>query len=136
MIEFHDNLAGKIIVRPDVSHHFMRLRPLNITVTSSYNNTEIAASSAAIKLFEVGKDFYDPVIYFPRSDIKMELLTVVENLSTHCPLKGDTEYFDISTHDKTLEKAAWSYNKPLQIAEELRDLIAFDASVINIIEHK
>ncbi len=134
MADFHKDLRTKLIERPDVPYHFMRLRPVKNRVIATLNDIEIALSTNALKVFEVGKDFYDPIIYFPRTDIKMDMLTKIEKRTTHCPLKGDTEYFDISLSGTKLNKAAWSYNKPLTIAEELRNLIAFDATIITISE--
>lgn len=49
-----------------------------------------------------------PVLYFPKDDISMKLLTT-GNRSTHCPFKGDASYWTISAGDAVVENAAWSY---------------------------
>ncbi len=74
MIELHENLIGKVIIRPNAPNHFMRLRPQNYNTKAVFADTEIAASTNAIKLFEVGKDFYDPspVVIFNRDLMFMQ----------------------------------------------------------------
>jgi uncharacterized protein (DUF427 family) len=122
------------IHRPDEPRHFMRLKRPEYEIVASCNGVEIARSNAATKLQEAGFDLYDPVIYFPRSDVKMDLLKTKDK-STHCPLKGDTEYFDLDTDGTLTEDAAWSYNQPVEIAMELKDLVAFDTAKVQIIEY-
>ena len=84
------------IHNPADARHFMRIARPAYTITATIKGTEIARSSQALKVKEVGFDVYDPVIYFPREDVQMVRLKKNEK-STHCPLKGDTEYFDAVT---------------------------------------
>ena len=95
---------------------------------------EIARSTNAIKLKEVGFDIYDPVIYFPRADVEMERLTKNKK-STHCPLKGDTEYFDATLAVGRIENAAWSYERAIDIAKEIEGYIGFDVHHAVIVEY-
>jgi uncharacterized protein (DUF427 family) len=83
---------------------------------------------------EVGLDVYDPVVYFPREDVAMARL-VKSAKSTHCPLKGDTEYFDLDLGDQRIENAAWSYDRTIEGASALKDRIAFDARLVQVTEH-
>lgn len=122
------------IHRPDEPRHFMRIKQLNKLVTAAISDFNLAESDRALKLQEAGFDLYDPVYYFPREEVNMKLLKKSDH-STHCPLKGDTEYFDIQLDHMTLEKAAFSYVNTLDEGEELKDLIAFDQEKVQIVEH-
>ena len=122
------------IHNPADIRHYMRVARPEYTITATVNGTELARSSQALKLKEVGYDVYDPVIYFPRADVKMDRLEKNEK-STHCPLKGDTEYFDAVTDDGTVENAAWSYDRAIEIAKEIENYVGFDVRYAQIVEH-
>ena len=122
------------IHRPDEPRHFMRVKQLNKLVTASSDGFQLAESIRPLKVQEAGFDLYDPVYYFPREEVNMELLTQSDH-TTHCPLKGDTEYYDIQLDHQTLSNAAFSYVKTLDSSEELKDLIAFDQEQVQIVEH-
>ncbi len=122
------------IYNPADARHFMRLGRPEYTISATVNGTELARSSRALKLKEVGYDIYDPVIYFPRDDVQMDRLQKNEK-STHCPLKGDTEYFDAVTDKGTVDNAAWSYDRAIEIAKEIENYIGFDVRYTQIVEH-
>lgn len=127
-------LVKDAIHNPADARHFMRLGRPEHTITATVNGTEVARSTRALKLKEVGYDIYDPVVYFPREDVKMDRLQKNEK-STHCPLKGDTEYFDAVTDQGTVDNAAWSYDRTLEIAKEIENYIGFDVRYAQIVEH-
>lgn len=123
-------LVKNAIHNPSDPRHFMRVVPTNQTRVARIGNAAIATSDAAVVVKEVGFDIYDAVIYFPRADVNMVLLTPLDK-STHCPLKGDTEYFDVTIDGQTYPEAAWSYVKMI-LGDELKDLIAFDTSQVEV----
>ena len=51
---------------------------------------------------------YPAVNYLPRKDAKMAVLPRSERI-THCPYKGDANYFSIIADGKTIENAIWTY---------------------------
>ena len=59
------------------------------------------------------------------------MLVAIER-STHCPLKGDTEYFDLEVGGRRHPASAWSYVHTRGGADVIRGLIAFDTSVVSI----
>lgn len=69
--------------------------------------------------------------YFPRDDVKTEVLRPSSTTST-CPWKGAAHYYDLAVDDETLEDAAFFYDAPTKAAEEIEDRIAFwkDVEVI------
>ena len=116
---------------PNEPRHFMRIVPSRTAQQASMDGASIADSSSALVVKEVGRDVYDPVVYFPRGDVAMHLLERTDK-TTHCPLKGDTEYFDLVIGEVRTEAAAWSYVGDMIAGEELRDLIAFDTSKVRV----
>lgn len=124
-------LAIGAIHNPAEARHFMRLKPVAGTVCVRLNGVLLARSGAALRLLEVGKDFYDPVFYIPRGDILAELQR--SEKTTHCPLKGDTVYFDVGGSIPA-EEIAWSYETPFDFAAPLVRLVGFDQTRVAVEE--
>ena len=119
---------------PQDVRHFMDIGRPGYTVTATINGKEIARSNRALKIKEVGRGVYDPVLYFLRADVDMASLEATEK-TTHCPLKGDTTYFDLNLDGSQQQHAAWSYTQTIADAEVLKDLIAFDNTCVEVVEH-
>ena len=65
-----------------------------------------------------------PVIYFPREDIAMALLDQ-SSKTTHCPYKGDANYFSIANMSTITKDAVWSYENPIEAVAEIKGHLAF-----------
>ena len=119
---------------PAEPRHFMRIKPIERRVRILRDGAVLAESTAAMRLMEVGKDIYDPVIYFPRRDVSDALKP--NDHSTHCPLKGDAAYFDLCGEDGSVlaERIAWSYETPFDFAAELTGLVAFYGNAVTVEE--
>lgn len=65
-----------------------------------------------------------PVYYFPRTDVRMDLLHPSDH-STHCPYKGDASYFTIEAGGERRENAVWTYQEPFANVAEMKDLLSF-----------
>ena len=126
-------LVQGAIHNPAEPRHFMRVVALEHVAVATIGAIEIARSSRALKVKEVGHDIYDPVLYFPRADVAMALL-VRTSRSTHCPLKGDTAYFDVTAGASPVVAAAWSYESTIPRAAALQDYIAFDTRRVAVRE--
>ena len=48
-----------------------------------------------------------------------------ERQTSHCPFKGDAQYYSIETKSQTIENAAWSYEAPKPDAAQIAGHIAF-----------
>ena len=55
--------------------------------------------------------------YFPPASVKTELLTESPT-QYHCPWKGDTQYFSVTSGDTLLQDRAWSYPTPIPTSFE------------------
>ncbi len=131
-------LVENAIHNPSEPRHFMQIVPALGRQTVSVGDHVIADSTNAVVVKEVGRGVYDPVVYFPREDVEMDALVRVDK-STHCPLKGDTEYFDIVLKggvvgDERIPEAAWSYVK-MTLGDELFELVAFDGNKVTYGTH-
>ncbi|MEQ8663987.1 MAG: DUF427 domain-containing protein [Gammaproteobacteria bacterium] len=124
-------LVRNAIHNPADPRHFMRVVPCEKLVVATLNGRELARSTRATLVKEVGYDIYDPVIYFPREDVDMASLRQGTR-STHCPLKGDTAYFDAIIDGTTTAQVGWSYVAVIEQAAALRDLIAFDRRLVDV----
>jgi adenylate cyclase len=65
------------------------------------------------------------VYYFPRQDVRMDLLQRTEHRS-HCPFKGNASYWNIVAGKRVEKNAVWSYQNPLPDAQAIHGYIAFD----------
>ena len=124
-------LVENAVHNPAEPRHFMRIVAAGSTRTATVGDHTIVESDAAVVVKEVGRDIYDPVVYFPRADVNMDALVRLDK-STHCPLKGDTEYFDVVVDGEPVTEAAWSYIEMVEGAEALQHLIAFDTRKVTV----
>jgi uncharacterized protein (DUF427 family) len=90
----------------------------------------IADTTRALTLKEAN---YPAVQYVPREDTRMELLKRTERV-THCPYKGDANYFSIEANGKTLENAIWSYETPFPAMAEISGRLAFYPDKVKVEE--
>ncbi|MEM8812420.1 MAG: DUF427 domain-containing protein [Pseudomonadota bacterium] len=134
MADVEITLSSETIHNPSEPRHFMRLRPVKRLVRVLLGDRVLVESRNAVRLIEVGKDVYEPVLYFPADDVTARLAQAEG--STHCPLKGDAVYFDLAADGdhEARSKIAWSYPEPFDFAPDLAGLIAFYTNDLTIEE--
>ena len=74
---------------------------------------------------------YPAVQYVPRQDANMALLSRSER-TTHCPYKGDANYFSVIAGGKALENSVWTYETPFPAMAEISDHLAFYPDKVTI----
>ena len=84
---------------------------------------ETIADSKRMKLLR--EDGVLPVYYFPRADVRMELLAPTAH-RVHCPYKGEASYWSLKVGNRAADRAVWSYAEPRPAAMGLRDHFAFE----------
>lgn len=108
--------------------HPITIEPAGGRVIVRANGKIIAESVDALVLREAS---YGPVLYIPRGDVAMSELVPSET-STHCPYKGDANYF--STAEGDTRDAAWSYEDPFERMSAIRMHVAFYPDCVEAIE--
>jgi uncharacterized protein (DUF427 family) len=95
--------------------------PSSRHVRIEIDGVTVAESSAPRLLFETGL----PVRYYlPKTQVRLDLLRHTDT-DTHCPYKGQAEYWSVDTGDAVHEDVAWSYPTPLPESEGVAGMIAF-----------
>ena len=90
----------------------------------------IADTTRALTL----KEADDPLVqYIPRADVAMGRLVRTAHAS-HCPYKGEANYFSISTNGRTADNAVWSYEQPFLAMAEIKEYLAFYPNRVDKIE--
>lgn|SRR5690554_2743125 len=67
--------------------------------------------------------------YFPPNSIKQEYFNETD-YHTHCPWKGDANYYDIVVNGETNKNAAWYYPVPMdgsveRVGKDFANYVAF-----------
>ena len=102
--------------------------PRRVRVTAG--DIVIAESTKALTLKEAR---YPAVQYLPREDANMALLERTERV-THCPYKGDANYYSVKASGKTLDNAIWTYETPFPAMAEISGHLAFYPDKVKIEE--
>lgn len=128
-------MATSTIHNPAEPRHFMQVKPVNSRVRILHNGRILADTTHALRLLEVGKDFYDPTLYLPRSALAARF--ELSDKTTHCPLKGDASYLNLVDDDGNLigENIAWTYVAPFEFANQIENHVAFYSDQVTTEEH-
>jgi uncharacterized protein (DUF427 family) len=88
----------------------------------------LAESSGARLLFETGL----PVrFYLPKPHVRMDLLEPTST-ETHCPYKGQAEYWSARVGDTLYKDLVWSYRSPFAEAQKVAGLVSFYDDKVDI----
>jgi uncharacterized protein (DUF427 family) len=88
----------------------------------------LAESTNARVLYETG---LPPRWYLPKPDLRMDLLVPTDTV-THCPYKGQAQYWSVRVGDRVVEDLAWSYRTPLPESQKIAGLVAFYTERIDL----
>jgi uncharacterized protein (DUF427 family) len=108
-----------------------------ITITANPKRIRVFAGGVAIAdtihALSLKEANYPAVQYVPRQDVEMALLKRTDRV-THCPYKGDANYFSVVADDKTIENAIWTYETPFPAMAEISGHLAFYPDKVKIEE--
>jgi uncharacterized protein (DUF427 family) len=63
------------------------------------------------------------VFYFPRQDVRLDLLAAMPEKSSYCPYKGEASYWRLARGGD--EAIAWSYDHPYPEVAQIAEYVAF-----------
>lgn len=97
------------------------LEPSASRVRVFVGDQEIADSRRTLLVKETERD---PVVYFPRDDVRMDLFERTRH-QTFCPFKGHASYWTVRAGDLLEENAVWTYEEPFEEVLGLKDYVSF-----------
>ena len=89
-------------------------------VRASFAGEVIADSERTLRVRATG---HHEVIYFPREDVRFELLERTDH-ETFCPFKGQASYWTLRAGSRASENTAWSYEDPFDEVAGLAGYVA------------
>src|ERR1700685_2369630 len=108
-----------------------------ITITANPNRIRVLAGDIVIAdtthALSLKEASYPAVQYVPSQDANLTMLARTERV-THCPYKGDANYFSIKADGKTIENAIWTYETPFPAMAEIAGHLAFYPDKVTIEE--
>jgi len=110
--------------------HPITITPNKHRVVVTFAGREVANSTHALTMKE---STYAPVQYIPRADVDMRLLERTTH-GSHCPYKGDANYFTVRADGKGAENAVWTYEAPYDAVAEIEGHVAFYPNRVDKIE--
>ena len=104
-----------------------RVEPVKERIRVVVDGIDIADTTAALRVLETAGP---PVYYIPPTDVRRDLLRPSPH-TTFCEFKGDAAYHTLELPGGTIHNVAWSYPRPLQGYEAIRDRFAFYAGLVD-----
>ena len=87
----------------------------------SLGEQTIADSSKTLRVLETK---HEPVVYFPREDVRFDLLDATHH-TTFCPFKGEASYWTAHVNDRVEDNVVWGYDDPFEEVAALKDYVSF-----------
>lgn len=116
------------LINPKDPNHYAIYRKSSQHIRIRVEDMLLAETYAPIILNERGRTLYDTVYYIPKKDVYVRMHEKDAG-RTQCPIKGTAYTWSWSG----IEDLAWSYEEPLSQAEELKDYIAFNLNVADMV---
>jgi uncharacterized protein (DUF427 family) len=105
----------------DPAGHTLGFEPEARHVEIQVDGVAIATSDRALIVRETGLPARH---YLPRDDVRLDISTPSPT-ATACPFKGQAVYFHFDVDGTEHRDLAWSYERPINGAEPLTELICF-----------
>jgi uncharacterized protein (DUF427 family) len=111
----------QVFTHPRDPYTRVDILPSSRHVRVEVEGVTVAESTSPRLLFETG---LPTRYYLPKTHVRLDLLTPTDTVS-HCPYKGQAEYWSVRAGDTVHEDLAWSYRTPLPESQKIAGLIAF-----------
>jgi uncharacterized protein (DUF427 family) len=118
----------EVFTHPRNPYTRVDILPSSRHVRVEIDGETIAESTSPRLLFETGL----PVRYYlPKTHVRMDLLIPTETAS-HCPYKGEAEWWSVRVGDTVHDDLTWSYPTPLPESQKIAGLVAFYNEKVDI----
>ena len=111
----------EVFTHPRDPYTRVDILPSSRHVRIEVDGVTVAESTSPRLLFETG---LPTRYYLPKTHVHLELLEGTDTVS-HCPYKGDAEWWSVRIGDRVHEDLAWSYPTSLPESQKVAGLIAF-----------
>ena len=111
----------QVFTHPRDPYTRVDILPSSRHVRVEVEGVTIAESTKPTFLFETG---LPARYYLPKTHVRMDLLTATDSV-THCPYKGQAEWWSVRVGDAVHSDLAWSYRTPLPESQKIAGLVAF-----------
>jgi uncharacterized protein (DUF427 family) len=118
----------EVFTHPRDPYSRIDILPSSRHIRVEIDGVTVAESNNSRLLFETGL----PTRYYvPKTHVRMDLLEHTDSAS-HCPYKGEAEYWSIKIGDSVHKDLAWSYRYPLPESQKVAGLMCFYNEKIDI----
>jgi uncharacterized protein (DUF427 family) len=118
----------EVFTHPRDPYTRVDILPSSRHVRVEVDGVTVAESTSPRLLFETG---LPTRYYLPKTHVHMDLLVPTESES-HCPYKGQAEWWSVRVGDSIREDLAWSYRMPLPESQKIAGLVAFYNEKVDI----
>jgi len=92
-----------------------------------FDGRTLAESSRCMRVLETS---HPPVYYIPMEDVDESMLRESDG-ATNCEFKGAATYFDVTTGERTANRAAFTYRRPTPGMERITGMLAIYAGSVD-----
>ncbi|SEG27305.1 Uncharacterized conserved protein, DUF427 family [Thermomonospora echinospora] len=118
----------EVFTHPRDPYHRVDVLASSRHIRVEVDGVTVAESASPRLLFETGL----PVRYYlPKTHVRMDLLERTDT-ATHCPYKGEAEYWSVRVGDKVHTDVVWSYRLPLPESQKVAGLVSFYNEKVDI----
>jgi uncharacterized protein (DUF427 family) len=111
----------QVFTHPRDPYTRVDILPSSRHVRVEIDGVTVAESTKPTLLFETG---LPARYYLPKTHVRLDLLEPSDTV-THCPYKGQAEYWSIRVGDSVHLDLAWSYRMPLPESQKIAGLVSF-----------
>jgi uncharacterized protein (DUF427 family) len=118
----------EVFTHPRDPYTRVDILPSSRHVRVEVDGVTVAESASPRLLFETG---LPARYYLPKTHVRMDLLVPTDSVS-HCPYKGQAEWWSVRAGENVREDLAWSYQTPLPESQKIAGLVAFYNEKVDI----
>ena len=118
----------QVFTHPRDPYTRVDILPSSRHVRVEVDGVTVAESTSPRLLFETG---LPARYYLPKTHVRLDLLIPTDTVS-HCPYKGQAEWWSVRVGEHVYDDLAWSYPTPLPESQKIAGLIAFYNEKVDI----